>query len=202
MITVISEKLANKLANATDYHEEEDYLRYSFEIIIGYVIKFAILFSLANLLNITLPIFALVVAFVSLRVITGGNHLSTFVSCMVFSILFIILTGLVFIYFSSLVAPSLFITNATIILSTFSCLLYAPIQNREREVNKNEVRKQTLVMLLFWYIILLLMVFFNVSEQIYFSIIAGVLLHLLSIIPLGTKGIIRLDHVLHKGVGK
>lgn len=92
LIARISQLFARKLAVASGYVEEEDFLRYGFELLIGYFIKVVILLTIAMSLHITAETIILVHAFVSLRIFSGGQHLSTYLSCLLFSLgLFLLL---------------------------------------------------------------------------------------------------------------
>ncbi|HHW39356.1 MAG TPA: accessory gene regulator B family protein [Bacillales bacterium] len=195
LITRISQLFARKLAGATGYVEEEDFLRYGFELLIGYFIKVLVLLTIALSLHITSQTIILVLAFVSLRIFSGGHHLSTYLSCMLFSLGFFILLALV-----AANPPQILINHLLIVLHVAIILGMVSISRLPKENNNNPIIKSKksipYLVLTLWYFILLLGYLFDMDPTLILSSLFGLMLQYTSLTPVGVKIIERVNQLL------
>ncbi|WP_407942170.1 accessory gene regulator ArgB-like protein [Microaerobacter geothermalis] len=155
MITRLSQNLAKRLAKQTHQSQNEDHIRYGLEVIIGYSIKIVLLFILAYSFGITLPVLFLVLTFAGLRIVSGGTHLSTYLSCMVFSLLsFLLLSWLSVIGALQYKNHMILLNSATLMTGLFICYKYAPYEN-SRAGNRNRNIRFKILSIIFlsaWYL--------------------------------------------------
>ncbi|MED4354945.1 accessory gene regulator B family protein [Schinkia azotoformans] len=195
MITSISQLFARKLAVASGYVEEEDFLRYGFELLIGYFIKVLVLLTIAVSLHITSQTIILVLAFVSLRIVSGGHHLSTYLSCMLFSLGLFILLAVV-----AANPPHILINHILIILHVAIILGMVSISRLPKEDNNNPIIKSkngiSYHVLTLWYFILLVGFFFEMEPSLILASLFGLMLQYTSLTPIGIKIIEKVNQLL------
>ncbi|WP_458414956.1 accessory gene regulator ArgB-like protein [Schinkia sp. CFF1] len=195
LITKASQLFARKLAVASGYVEEEDYLRYGFELLIGYFIKVLVLLAIAMSLHITSQTICLILAFVSLRVFSGGHHLSTYLSCLVFSLgLFILLA------FVAANSPQILINHLVIFLHVAIILGMVSISRLPKENQNNPIIKSTkgipYLVLAIWYFTLLTGYFFEMESTLILSSLLGLMLQYTSLTPIGVKIIEKINQIV------
>lgn len=194
MITRISQLFAKRLAIASGYVEEEDFLRYGFELLIGYFIKVVILLTIALSLHITMQTISLVLAFVTLRIVSGGRHLSTYLSCLLFSLgLFILLAMVAANPPQILINHLLLVLHMSFILGIIS-ISWQPKRNNYT-ISKSKSYLPYLV-LTFWYFILMIGLFFEMEPTLIFSSLFGLMLQYTSLTPIGVKIIEKINQLL------
>lgn len=195
MITRISQLFARKLAVATGNIEEEDFLRYGFELLIGYFIKVFVLLTIAMSLHITSQTICLVLAFVSLRIFSGGHHLSTYLSCMLFSLGFFILLAMVAANPSQILINNLLIVLHVAIILGMVSIIRLPKENNNNPIIKSKSGIPYLVLTL-WYFILLIGYFFDMEPSLILSSLFGLMLQYTSLTPVGVKIIEGINQIL------
>lgn len=194
LITRISQLFARKLAIVSGYVEEEDFLRYGFELLIGYFIKVLLLLTIAVSLHITSQTIILVLAFVSLRIFSGGHHLSTYLSCMLFSLGLFILLALV-----AANPPQILINHLLIVLHVAIILGMVSISRLPKENNNPIIKVKNglpYLVLTLWYFILLIGYLFDIEPTLIISSLFGLMLQYTSLTPVGVKIIERVNQLL------
>lgn len=141
----------NKLAGAIAVHmtqatglekDKTDQLRYGLEIILGTLIKGAILFSLAYLLKI-LPQVALALAAGGLfRLLSGGAHCTSYWRCLVLGVTVYMFIGLAAVSIANLTTLQWYKAMAgTFILVAAACTVkWAPGEVPYRAMVRREIR--------------------------------------------------------------
>ncbi|MEC1717545.1 accessory gene regulator ArgB-like protein [Schinkia azotoformans] len=194
MITKVSQLFARKLAVTTGYIEEEEFLRYGFELLIGYFIKVLVLLTIAMSLHITTQTIVLVLAFVSLRIFSGGHHLSTYLSCLLFSLGLFILLAVV-----AANPPQILINHLLIVLHVVIILGMVSISRLPKENNKPIIKSKKgipYLVLTLWYFILLVGYLFDMEPTLIISSLFGLMLQYTSLTPIGVKIIEKVNQLL------
>lgn len=171
-------------------HEKRRVYFYGFQIIIGAIVKFLILFVLALVTGTILPSFLMTIVFASLRMIAGGYHMDTFGKCLGVSIsmfiMFSIIARYTYQYWNTY--QILIFTIITIVFSLFSLYKWAPSDNPNRPITESseiiKFKKLSIIYLGVWTIISLLLIYFELY-MIFLSIAFGLLLEIFSITPVG-----------------
>lgn|GEM_PF-595846 len=206
----------HKLAGAVAAHmargiglenDKIDRLRYGLEIILGALIKGAVLFFLAHLLNI-LPHVALALAAAGFfRLLSGGAHCSSYGRCLVLGVTVYLLTGLVAVSMAKFVTPPLLTGMAAIvILGAAACTFkWAPGEVPCRAMGgRREIMTFKFLSLL--YLALWAALFLHLASRVNGSLLLASLLALtmqtLSFTPLGYGLVARADHFMAKLAGK
>lgn len=189
MIHKISVFFARRIALATNQLENEDYIRYGLEVIVGYFIKISILLLLAIYFHLLILTLLLVIPFITIRLVSGGAHLTTYISCLAFSLFWFLFLawvsklGLFNNYLSLFIFLHLVIT-----VNTFITYKYVPIiRGGASEVNKMKQKRRTIFLLFFWYMLLLIGFYYQLSLSSLEAVMFGLLLQFLSITPFGLK---------------
>lgn len=200
--------IAAHMAQATGLEKDKtDQLRYGLEIILGTLIKGALLFSLAYLLNVLPQVVLALAAGGLFRLLSGGAHCTSYWRCLVLGVTVYLFIGLAAVNTANLITIQLFkaMFDIVILTATACTVKWAPgevfyrAMGGRREINT-----------------------FKVLSLLYLSIWAGLILHLvnkancslllaallalamqtLSFIPWGYGLVARADGLMAKLVGK
>jgi accessory gene regulator B len=125
-------------------HEKRRVYYYGFTVVFGAILKGIIIVSVSYLLGILVPTLFIVLMFGSVRMIVGGSHLDTYWRCILTSLSFFIIIGLIskytFIYWSS--TSILVFVLLTFITAFTGILKWAPSDSPNRPItNEKEIRK-------------------------------------------------------------
>jgi len=206
----------NKVAGAAALHMaqatglEEDkvgQLRYGLEIIMGVLIKGAVLFTLAYLLNIV-PQVALALAVAGLfRLLSGGGHCTGYWRCLVLGVTIYLLIGLAAANTAGLVTLHLLkiMAGIVIIMSVACTVKWAPgvvpyrVLDGKREINM--FKTLSLLYLLFWAGLII-----HLADRANCSLMLSALLALamqtISFTPWGYGLLARADRLMIRLTGK
>ncbi|UTW70179.1 accessory gene regulator B family protein [Anaerobacillus sp. HL2] len=91
MMTDVSSKLAKTLCNYTNQEQQEDYVRYGLEIILGGLLKLFIILTISEILGIVDIMLAAFLTFAIFRSFTGGHHYSTYGRCLIVGLITMLL---------------------------------------------------------------------------------------------------------------
>ncbi|WP_010246671.1 accessory gene regulator ArgB-like protein [Acetivibrio cellulolyticus] len=173
-------------------HDKRRIYYYGFQIVIGAVVKFLILFILALVTGTILPSFLMAIVFASLRMLAGGYHMDTYGRCLAISITMFIGFALIARYTYSY-WNAYYITVFTIViiaLSAFSLYKWAPSDNPNRPITElSEIKKfkrLSIIYLIIWTIAATILIWSNLY-LILLSITFGLSLEVFSITPFGHR---------------
>ncbi len=107
MITVrhLSEKASLYLAQKAGKPEQIPVLTYGLELIIGETIKLTLLILIAYVLDLLLPMLLIFCTSIPLRVLTGGQHCSSSLRCLVVSLIAYVSLGYLVTYLLIFMSP-------------------------------------------------------------------------------------------------
>ena len=200
--------MATHMAQATGLEKDKtDQLRYGLEIILGTLIKGALLFYLAYLFNV-LPHVALALAAAgSFRLLSGGAHCSSYGRCLVLGVAVYLLTGLAAVSMAKFATPPLLTGMAAIVtLGAAACTFkWAPGEVPCRAMGgRREIMTFKVLSLL--YLALWAALFLHLASRVNGSLLLASLLALavqtLSFSPLGYGLVARADQFMAKLMGK
>lgn len=103
-------------------------LKYSLEIIISDLSKFAFLFTIFTILGEGTNFFYSALALLTIRLFTGGLHFKTYFGCMVFSIFFFYVS----IFLKNRILLNFKITIALLMFSLLTITIFAPVIGSSR----------------------------------------------------------------------
>jgi len=145
LISILAYRCANLLMKQLkEDHEKRRVYYYGFTVVFGAILKGIIIVSVSYLLGILVPTLFIVLMFGSVRMIVGGSHLDTYWRCILTSLSFFIIIGLIskytFIYWSS--TSILVFVLLTFITAFTGILKWAPSDSPNRPItNEKEIRK-------------------------------------------------------------
>lgn len=179
--TIISGYLEDK--NSSLSKKDVLKIQYTLEAILSDLSKFIIIFLIFLLLKEVSLFFLAFVILNSTRPLLGGIHCKTYYGCLIWSLLYF-MTILLFTKLSPELNISFYIVF--FIMSFIITLIFAPCPNEKRPVkNKATLKTLSLISLTFW------IIFFSVSTlQIRNCIVISVLLQIIQVIIINTKGAI------------
>jgi accessory gene regulator B len=137
-------KIARYLAIRTGQPNRQDVLTYGLEVLLGDLMKFIILFTLAGLSGIFPTTFLATVSTVCLRLISGGKHASSHLRCLITTLAVFLCAG----WLADILLPQFTGDKMWwIIIPAFMYLLLAvylwvPLENEQRKFNTPEKRKK------------------------------------------------------------
>lgn len=127
-VHALGRKAGKYAANKTFNPNQAELLGYGAEIILGSILKLAVLFSIATLLRVVYEVSILLFIIGLLRTLSGGAHCSAYYRCLVASVIIIISLGcmikVMFPLFQGL--PGLILLTGVLMVSIYLYCHYAP----------------------------------------------------------------------------
>lgn len=182
-------KLAYRLAilsmkyNDTDNLANKETYIYGYEILIGKMITYTIIFIVGVAFNILAEVMIFIVFLVSLRGQTGGFHLRTYSGCIVCSVMTCLISSLI----ANRLQPKLALTVLPLlfILSSVYIIVYSPINHPNLNLTLQEAvkcKKAAKRYLLIELIIMILLLLMNAKPSIIISACLAIILVAISMI--------------------
>lgn len=184
---------ANSLINVlNENHQKRSIYYFSFQIIIGGIVKNIILITIALLLGIFIPTLLVILAFVSLRLLAGGYHMDTYGKCLFVSIGMFIIAALVarytYIYWTTTYLVVLIVI--TFLSGLYILIRYAPKDTPHKPITDSfEIKKfkiLSLIHLLVWVTLTSILLSFGFKMYV-IALDLGIVLELFTITPTGHK---------------
>ncbi len=101
----LSERAGRYLAEKAGKPEQIPVLTYGLELIIGETVKLILLVLIAHVLNLLLPMLLIFCTSIPLRVLTGGQHCSSSLRCLIVSLAAYVGLGYLAVYLLSIMSP-------------------------------------------------------------------------------------------------
>ncbi|GAE88902.1 accessory gene regulator ArgB-like protein [Acetivibrio straminisolvens] len=184
-------------------HESRRIYYFGFQIIIGAVIKGLLLILLAAITRTILPSLTIVAVFVALRQIAGGYHMKTYGKCIAASLGMFIAAALISKYtyhFWNRTSLLIFVI-LTFIVSLILLLKWAPSDNPNRPITKQEEIKKfkglSVLFIIIWLSVSLISVYFELNMYTLAGCF-GVILEVFTITPVGHKFFRRLEQSMDR----
>lgn len=184
-------------------HEKRRIYYYGFQIVIGAIVKFLVLFFLALITDTILPAFLMSIVFATLRMLAGGYHMDTYGRCLAISIAMFIGFSIVAKYTYSIfdIYQIIIFAVITIACSGFCFYKWAPSDNPNRPITEpSEIKKfkrLSIIYLFIWTLVAIVLIYFKLY-MLFLAIAFAVLLEVFSITPLGHKFFDGIKKVLDK----
>lgn len=199
--------VAAHMAQATGLEKDKtDQLRFGLEIIMGTLIKGAILFSLAYLLNV-LPQVALALAAGGLfRLLSGGAHCTSYWRCLVLGVTVYLFIGLAAVSIANLITLKWF--NAmvgTFIFIAIACTVkWAPGEVPYRTMVRRQISKFKVLSLLYLSLWAGLVIYLvnGTNYSLFLAALLALAMQTLSFTPWGYGLVARVDGLMAKLAGK
>ncbi|WP_418791190.1 accessory gene regulator ArgB-like protein [Phosphitispora sp. TUW77] len=205
MITVhsLAEKAGLYLAERAGKPEQVPILTYGLELVIGETIKLLVFIITAHFLDLLLPMLLLFCTSIPLRVLTGGQHCSSSLRCLVVSLIAYVCLA----YLAGYLAALMNVTNLILIAFLASIFLvvtldkygpgYSVNYSNSSSDPINTVTKFSFIFLAVWLITIFAVNLIINNQDIYSKIIIstalGIYWQTLMITPLGHKLISAVD---------
>lgn len=203
----ISSRLAGYLACQVGLEESKiDTVRFGLEVILGEIIKWFILLSIATLMGVLPGALFAMVSMAVFRVVSGGAHCEDYWRCLAFSMLLFIGGGKLGIYAASLISQQVLIWTilAGSIVSIVPVLIWAPGEVPNRKIKPEEkgpFKILSLLILVIWMgLTVLVIVPYSLPVAVAGYLI--VIFQVFSFTPLGFHAIDRFDIILSKILGE
>lgn len=173
-------------------HQKRSVYYFSFQVILGGLVKNIILFSIALLFGVFIPTLIIAIIFSSLRMLAGGYHMDTYGKCLFVTISMFILASIVagytYIYWS-LLHISVLIT-VTLLLGLYLLIKYAPKDTPNKPINdRKKIHMYKMYSIIFFIMLLMLTIIFAVYSMKLYSITIcfAILMELFTLSPIGYK---------------
>lgn len=152
-----------------DSHEKRAVYYYGFQIVIGGIFKFILLFISAAILGILKETAVLLLVFASLRTVAGGYHMDKYGRCMVTSLVIMLAGGLLTKYtHASWSREALAILTLAVFLpGLYTMIKWAPSDTPNKPITKPERRRRlkiiSIIHLSLWFVITLALIALELS---------------------------------------
>lgn len=174
----------------------KDIFEYAFKSLYGEGAKTIIIFTIAYLMNMLLPVALITLTFATLRTVAGGVHMDSFTKCLISSMLLILIPG----YFVSQLSLSYTAVNYIIfITSIYSVIIaykYAPRDTITKIINDPvEIKKLKIKTMIYLSFMISGLNTLNIisryegynTQLVVVSICTGMILEMFTITPVGVR---------------
>ena len=163
------------MVQMNEKHVKRRVYYFGFQVIIGALVKGAVLVASALLLGALIPTLAILAVFVSIRVIAGGYHMNTYGKCIIVSAGLFLLAGCTVQYtylFWGLehVLPFVLLTFLT---SLLLIIRYAPSDTPNRPITKPEEIKKFRMLSIIYVFIWLAVIITLTCFKLYMLVLSG-----------------------------
>jgi accessory gene regulator B len=200
--------IAAHMAQATGLEKDKiDQLRYGLEIILGTLIKGALLFSLAYLLNVLPQVVLALAAGGLFRLLSGGAHCTSYWQCLVLGVLVYLFIGLAAVKLANIMTTQLLIamTGILIIVAAPCIIKWAPGEVPYRTMSGrweiNTFKALSLLYLSLWAGLILFFVD-KANYSLFLAALLALAMQTLSFTPWGYGLVARADGLMAKLAGK
>lgn len=201
MISQLSHKLAIKLCQYSNRKQEVEYVRFGLEIVLGGLLKIILLLILSSLFGVVHIMLAAFLTFAFFRSITGGQHFSTYLRCLMAGLL--LLLGISIITTKFLMNLSIEIHLVLLAISILFAMIltyfYAPSNHFYKistQQQRNKLRQLAFLMICLWGTVLLFLFKMNVFPDLLLASILGLLFQISSIHPLAYTILDKIEKIL------
>jgi len=199
----LSKKIANKLAFKAGEPEKAPVLAYGFELLIGESLKMIILVLTAYSFDLLIPTVLFMSTYVPLRLLTGGQHCSSNLRCLIATLLIFLPLSLLAFHLSFMFDQIYLIFFAFVSSILFVHIIekYGPgfSINYTDSLLKitNSIIKYCFLFLTLWLVIILILSYFMSNTELYSLILVsttiGVLWQGFLVTPIGHRFIKGID---------
>lgn len=179
-------------------NEQIEVYAYGLEIVIGSAVKIVLLFFISFLINSLYTTILCTLTFVGIRFFGGGVHLSTYLRCLVGSVMILIILGKAATYPMEM-QLFLYVSLMVIIVGIYSIIRWVPAGTEKKVITDKELRlKQKLKTMIFFFFCLAVALicrfygFYSFAASIKYGLAAAIFL----ITPLGYLIVKRIDGLL------
>ncbi|MFZ7121141.1 MAG: accessory gene regulator ArgB-like protein [Eubacteriaceae bacterium] len=140
MIISVSRKIAQYIYNKNDEKKTSiEVYRYGVEVLLSILLNTVLILSLGWILNIFIEIAIFMLAFGLLRVLAGGYHAKTHLSCFLIYISTAVPTILLIRYFQMPLFQQLLFIELLSLVSLFLVYKFAPVDSKNRPMSHKEI---------------------------------------------------------------
>lgn len=183
-----------------------DSVRFGLEIILGEIIKWGIMLSLAAALGVLPGVLFAMISTALIRLVSGGAHCEDYWRCLSFGMLVFLGTGKIGVYAAPFLSRTdlLTIIGAGLLIMAVFTLIWAPgeVPNRKiKEGEKGLFKGLALAFIAVWAVVtVFIIVPYNTSVAM--AGFLGTIVQTLSFTPFGYRFIDRFDITLSKLIGE
>ncbi|OIJ20805.1 hypothetical protein BKP45_08400 [Anaerobacillus alkalidiazotrophicus] len=203
MISIISQRLAEKLYDLVENKHEVDYLRYGIEIILSGFIKLIVLLITALVLGLLQPMITVLFTFVLFRTLTGGYHYSTYGRCLVVGLL--MMTGISYFSVKLAVFLNFQILLSLLIISFLLGLIltyrFAPSNHFYKQITdrqKQKLRKYAFIAIVIWSFLICYLLTNSYSLELILASILGFLFQMSTIHPYSYSFVNKIENLIER----
>lgn len=183
-------------------HEKRADYYFGFQVIYQSIVKIAFLTSIALILGTLKPILLIVMSFTSIRFFAGGVHMDTYAKCLFITLAAFIPASLLCKYFVFNKYICLIFLLCTLITSIIITFKWAPKESPMNQIERGSsqinLKRFSLISIIFWTVIALLLSLFGQIESS-MSICLGILIEMSTIFPSGILLYNKIGKFLNRG---
>lgn len=194
-----AEILAKELGNN---QKEQNRMAYGLELLLGEIIKWVILLSLAGIFGLWRQVIIISLAAGILRLASGGEHCNEYYRCLIGGTIWFLLLGWLVKYANMYIAGERLpvIVGFSFILTAILLALYAPGDTENKPINSDAERtkfKRLSLMLAIVYLVIMIGTTQTEAAQfVCLPVAVGMLAQVFTVTPLGYRFLHWIDRVL------
>lgn len=200
MITKFSYYLAEELAEKAG-RTDTDFIRYGIEITLVGLIKLGVILLTAFLFGVFIEVIILSLSFAVFRIVTGGVHMSTFLRCLISSLVLFI-TPAFFLQNIAQTAHPFYLLLMTFMIVSFVIFRYVPVPAANRPIPEQKrlfFKWTSFLFLIVWITLMInIIITFPAYSYLPFFSAIGLLLQSLTLVPFGYQTFVNIDLFLQK----
>lgn len=181
-----------------DYDECIEVFSYSIEVILGESIKMVLMCLIAYFLGVLDITVAVLIGFCSLRTCAGGFHMKTFSKCLFVTMAFVFVGNMITLLMSKYIYSIVLL----IVLGLILIYLYAPVGSEEKpietEERKIELKRKSMTIFSILTVISLVFICFGLN-RLAFGVMSGIFVEGITITPIGILMFKKLENILESG---
>lgn len=173
-------------------------IQYGLEGFLSETVKTGIILVVGGILGILTPAIFIMLAFCTLRMLSGGVHMDTYIKCLsIGSILFLLPAWIIQNYNMYLTNNLITFIGIITIISLICAGIYAPVDCQNKVIYENDKMKYKIKTLFYILILFVISLFIN-SKIISTSIEIGMVLQIFTVTPIGIKVFNNIENMLNK----
>lgn len=206
LLKELSIKMAHNLGSKLQTYDDIEVYAYGLEILLYSLINLIVLFSLAVVSNLLLPVLLVFIAWICFRIPGGGTHMTSYRHCLCTGVIAVLILARL-----SLINTPIYLQSVLLILTSFLALiciiLWVPAGTSKKQIltkeNRTKQKRETTITFLLWFISIISLMILGYGQSA-LALVLGAFGGLYAITPVGYRSLGWLDHnisIIERRVG-
>lgn len=185
--------LANYIVREAKTNKSVEVIAYGLELVLNLLVQLMIILSIAYIFNILPTVVCVIIPAILFRVLVGGGHCSTFISCTFTSVILFTMLG----YLAYIISFNLLWVFIIYLILFLLVITYAPLEPRGVRPKSSTI-KIKIASCVFLFLVFLLCIKLYEHNHMITAFIFGLCWQVFSITPPGAWAIRKLDNLMNR----